>query len=70
MVSVPLSVFGLPPPVALRAALFLAVLSHAGGARIDLVHANIPDYAYAGIRTGWGRYYWKPWKVYLKGWRP
>ena len=37
-----------------------------GGGQIDLVHANIPDHAYPGIRRGWPKYYWKPWKAYLK----
>ncbi len=36
-----------------------------GGGQIDLVHANIPDHAYPGIRRGWPKYYWKPWKAYL-----
>lgn len=36
------------------------------GGRIALVHANIPDKWHAMIRKGWNRYYWKPWKVYLK----
>jgi len=37
-----------------------------GGGQIDLVHANIPDHAYPGIRRGWPKYYWRPWKAYLK----
>ena len=37
-----------------------------GGGQIDLVHANIPDHAYPGIRRGWPKYYWKPWKAYLR----
>jgi len=37
-----------------------------GGGQIDLVHANIPDHAYPGIRRGWPKYYWKPWTAYLK----
>ncbi len=36
-----------------------------GGGQIDLVHANIPDHAYSGIRRGWPKYYWNPWKAYL-----
>ena len=36
------------------------------GGRISLVHANVPDRHYAGINKGWAKYYWKPWKAYLK----
>ncbi len=37
-----------------------------GGGRIDLVHVNVPDHDYAGVRKGWPKYYWKPWRAYLK----
>ncbi len=37
-----------------------------GGGRVDLVHANVPDQDHAGVKNGWVRYYWKPWKAYLK----
>ena len=37
-----------------------------GGGQISLVHANIPDRAYPGIRRGWPKYYWNPWRIYLK----
>ena len=36
------------------------------GGRIDLVHVNVPDHDYDGVRKGWPSYYWKPWKNYLK----
>lgn len=36
-----------------------------GGARVNLVHANIPDRHYRGIVAGWPKYYWRPWKRYL-----
>jgi len=36
-----------------------------GGGRVELVHANVPDHDYAGIKSGWVKYYWKPWKTYL-----
>jgi len=35
------------------------------GGRLTMVHANIPDEHYPGIRTGWTTYYWTPWKRYL-----
>jgi len=37
-----------------------------GGGRINLVHANVPDRDYAGINRGWNKYYWKPWRAYLR----
>jgi activator of HSP90 ATPase len=37
-----------------------------GGASLSLVHANIPDRHYAGIRRGWTKYYWNPWRAYLR----
>ena len=35
------------------------------GGRLTMVHANIPDEHYPGIKTGWTIYYWTPWKKYL-----
>ena len=35
-------------------------------ALIHMVHANVPDHAYAGIKKGWDDFYWKPWKKYLR----
>jgi activator of HSP90 ATPase len=37
------------------------------GARIELVHANIPDEDFAGVSQGWEKYYWRPWRAYLMG---
>lgn len=37
-----------------------------GGGRINLVHANVPERHYAGINRGWKKYYWTPWRAYLK----
>ena len=38
-----------------------------GGARIDLVHVNVPAYDHKGVTQGWGKYYWRPWKAFLAG---
>ena len=38
-----------------------------GDAVLNMVHANVPDHAYAGIKKGWDDYYWTPWKKYLNG---
>jgi activator of HSP90 ATPase len=32
---------------------------------LHLVHANIPDKHFAGIKDGWYTYYWQPWKKYF-----
>jgi activator of HSP90 ATPase len=37
-----------------------------GGAQIDLVHVNVPSHDHKGVSQGWPKYYWKPWKKYLK----
>ncbi len=49
----------------LDSVLVLAIAKARGGARLTLVHANIPDRQAAGIRRGWPKYYWKPWRTYL-----
>ncbi len=36
------------------------------GARIELVHAHVPDYDYRDIRSGSEKYYWNPLRKYLK----
>jgi len=37
----------------------------AGGAQIDLVHIGVPTYDQKGVRKGWPKYYWRPWKKFL-----
>ena len=37
----------------------------AGGTQVDLVHAGVPAYDHKGVREGWPKYYWRPWKKYL-----
>ena len=36
------------------------------GGRVDLVHVNVPDHDHAGVTKGWHKFYWKPWRAYLK----
>jgi activator of HSP90 ATPase len=38
-----------------------------GGAKVDLVHVGVPQHDHKGVTNGWPKYYWKPWKTYLKG---
>jgi len=35
------------------------------GSKVTMVHANIPDKHFRGIKSGWNTYYWRPWKRYL-----
>ena len=37
----------------------------ARGSRVDLVHAGVPGQDHAGVKNGWPKYYWKPWRAYL-----
>lgn len=37
----------------------------AGGAQVDLVHVGVPHYDHKGVRKGWPKYYWRPWKKFL-----
>src|SRR4051812_7538982 len=43
---------------AIDSTLTLSFWPEAGGARIELVHANIPDNDFAGVSHGWEKYYW------------
>lgn len=36
-----------------------------GGGQIDLVHVGVPAYDHKGVREGWPKFYWKPWKAFL-----
>jgi activator of HSP90 ATPase len=35
------------------------------GTQVDLVHINVPEHDHDGVRKGWVKYYWKPWRTYL-----
>ncbi len=37
-----------------------------GGGKVELVHAGVPQHDHEGVRLGWPKYYWKPWRAYLK----
>ncbi|MFI5096603.1 MAG: SRPBCC domain-containing protein [Candidatus Acidiferrales bacterium] len=45
--------------------LILSFSRMAGGAQVDLVHVGVPAYDQKGVREGWPKYYWRPWKKYL-----
>ena len=37
----------------------------AGGSEIDLVHVNVALHDHEGVKKGWPKFYWEPWKAYL-----
>lgn len=45
--------------------LILAFVPEGGNGRIDLIHIDVPERDYQGVRDGWEKYYWTPWKRYL-----
>ncbi len=34
--------------------------------RIDLVHLDVPDQDFDGVKKGWEAFYWTPWRRYLE----
>lgn len=53
-------------PTDLDSILVLRFSKAPGGARVDLVHANVPEHDHKGVSNGWPKNYWKPWKRYLE----
>jgi activator of HSP90 ATPase len=39
--------------------------SASGGAQVELVHVGVPEYDREGVKNGWVKFYWEPWKAYL-----
>jgi activator of HSP90 ATPase len=37
-----------------------------GGATAYLAHVGVPAHDHKGVTKGWKKYYWEPWKEYLK----
>lgn len=55
------------PLTAMDSVLTLSFWPSDEGARIELVHANVPEEDFAGVSQGWEKYYWTPWRNYLVG---
>jgi activator of HSP90 ATPase len=53
------------PATSLDSVLTLSFWPEGEGARIELVHINIPVEDFAGVSQGWEKYYWSPWRAYL-----
>jgi len=53
------------PLTAIDSVLTLTFWPAEEGARIELVHVNVPEEDFAGVSQGWEKYYWTPWRNYL-----
>jgi len=53
------------PATAIDSVLTLSFWSEKDGARIELVHVNVPVEDFAGVSQGWEKYYWTPWRALL-----
>jgi activator of HSP90 ATPase len=53
------------PQDALDSKLVLSFWPEGAGGRIEVVHANVPEEDFAGVREGWSKFYWNPWRAYL-----
>lgn len=47
--------------------LILSFTDREDGGRIDLVHLDVPAHDYDGVIEGWEKFYWTPWREYLRG---
>jgi activator of HSP90 ATPase len=57
------------PAGAVDSILILSFWTEKDGARIEMVHANVPDEDFTGVSQGWEKYYWTPWRAYLAGYQ-
>ena len=53
------------PAASIDSVLTLSFWPEKEGARIELVHINVPEEDFAGVSQGWEKYYWTPWRAYL-----
>jgi len=54
------------PGGAIDGVLILTFLPEPEGARVELVHVNVPEVDFAGVSHGWQEFYWNPWRTYLE----
>jgi len=50
---------------AIDSVLTLSFWPEKDGARIELVHVDVPEEDFAGVSQGWEKYYWTPWRALL-----
>jgi len=53
------------PATAIDSILTLSFWPEKDGARIEIVHVNVPEEDFAGVSEGWEKYYWTPWRAYV-----
>jgi activator of HSP90 ATPase len=53
-------------PTDLDSILILTFSQEGKQGRIDMVHVNVPVQDHKGATNGWKKYYWTPWRAYLK----
>ena len=53
------------PHDAADSVLVLSFWPEKDGARVELVHANVPEEDFAGISQGWTKFYFDPWRDHL-----
>jgi activator of HSP90 ATPase len=53
------------PADALDSVLVLTFWPEREGARVEVVHVNVPDEDLAGVSEGWEKYYWTPLRAHL-----
>ena len=46
--------------------LILVFSRGSGGGCIEFTHVNVPRHDLRGVTEGWKKYYWKPWRKYLR----
>ena len=56
-------------PDDLDSTLILQFKAAGSDGQIDLVHLDVPDHDYEGVVQGWEKYYWTPWREYLRSTR-
>ena len=49
----------------LDSTLILTFFPEADGGRIELTQVNVVDTDFAGVSSGWEKFYWTPWRAYL-----
>ena len=54
------------PSEAIDSVLTLTFWPDTDGARIELVHVNVPEEDFAGVSQGWEKYYWTPCRAYVE----
>jgi activator of HSP90 ATPase len=47
--------------------LILNFVPEGSSGRIDLIHLDVPEADFQGVKEGWEKFYWTPWRRYLGG---